>query len=463
MQRFFSTLTLLACLILLTVSPAAASWFFGPDTLVSIDGKNYTTDDFQHWWKFWNDDKSPLPKTPEPYIDWLLLAREGKRMELDSDPSFKRQTRIFLESRTLFMLKYDEVDSKVKVTDADVKARYEEKFLPRWQVERLQFKDEAEAMEAWKQLKDGTLKVADLVAKKGEEGGPDETKADWLRPNRIDPGWATIFKEMKVGELVDPEKYGKGPILYYLKAQKGGDDEDLKALSPNIRKDLAREQENTLTRDLIKKLRDKYQVKVDEKRIAALDINAPEDTYTDDPVITTTQQTISEKQFMAVIHKVIKERPTVAISVTKPEGVEKLKAETVDNILAQALTNWESLDRHFEEKEPFKWEYEFNYNHRLGLALERRLFSPQINISDEDVKQEYEKHIDRYSQPALVKLYIVDETQGPIDKMWAEVASGKNFDEVVRKAIRGNGQTGGGPRKPPRPGGEAGGRQAGRR
>ncbi len=31
-----------------------------------------------------------FPETPDPYIDWLLLAREGRSMELDDDPGFDR-------------------------------------------------------------------------------------------------------------------------------------------------------------------------------------------------------------------------------------------------------------------------------------------------------------------------------------------------------------------------------------
>ena len=82
MQRRFSTiLILLACLVFRPVTPANA-WFFDNDTLVSIDGTDYTADDFKHWWKFWNDTDSPLPATPDSYINFLLLSREAARMEL---------------------------------------------------------------------------------------------------------------------------------------------------------------------------------------------------------------------------------------------------------------------------------------------------------------------------------------------------------------------------------------------
>ena len=61
------------------------------------------------------------------------------------------------------------------------------------------------------------------------------------------------------------------------------------------------------------------------------------------------------------------------------------------------------------------------------------MFTPKIKVTDEEVKQEYDQHLDRYSNPATVTLFIVDETQGPIDKMWAEVAAGKKFEDVMKK------------------------------
>jgi len=434
MQRIASILILLTCLAVLPAAPAAA-WLFD-DTLVSIDGNNYTVDDFKHWWKFWQEDDQPLPKTPDPYIDWLLLSQEGARMDLANDPAFKRQTRVFLQSRTLLLLKNDAVNSQIEVTDADVKARYEERYLPRWLVQRLQFKNEEAALAAWEELADGTLTVENLAARDQEQGGPVKTDEIQLRANGIDPGWGAIFQKLAVGEVADPQMHGKGRVLYHLKEQKGGDDEDLAKLSEGIRKDLWKEQEHALTLALLAELRNKYQVEVDEERLAALDINAPVDSFTDTPLIRSSQQNVSEKEFMVVIGRLMANRPTAGHAAADEELARTLKADTVDNIIAQSVTNWESLDRHYEEKEPFKWSYEFNYNHRLVLSLEQRLFAPKEELSDDEIWQYYEKNIGSYTQPTMVKLFILEETQAPIDQIWGEVASGKRFEQVMRTSFK---------------------------
>ena len=254
-----------------------------------------------------------------------------------------------------------------------------------------------------------------------------------MRANRIDPGWVAIFQKLEVGQVVDPSEYTKGPSLYFLKERLGGDEEDFATFRELIKKELWKEQEDALTKALLDELLIKYQVEVDEERLAALDINGADETFTDAAIITTNRQNVSEKEFMVVIRKLMANRPPFAHAATDEEAAKELKAETAYNIIAQSVTNWESLDRHFEEKEPFKWEYEFNYNHRLVLALERRLFAPDIKVTEEEIKQHYEENIDRYSQPTVVKLYIIDETQGPIDQLWADVAVGKNFAQVMKQ------------------------------
>jgi len=454
MQRITSILIFLVFLGLLPVTQAAAG-LFGDDTLVFINGNSYTTDDFKNWWKFWQEEEDTLPETPDPYINWLLLSTEAERMQLDQTPGFKRQTRVFLQSRTLLMLKYDEVDSKINITDADIRSRYEKKYLPRWLIQRLEFTDEKHALSAWQKLSAGNLTVGDLLKKveawkemtgegmtpeerlkrAAEYDGPVDAVENWLRPNQIETGWAEIFKKLEIGAIVDPNEHNKGRILYVLKDQKGADEEDLARFRDSIKKDLWKEEEDRLTRVLIDKLIDKYEVKINEERLAGLDINGADDTFTDAAIITSNQENVSEKQFIAVIRRLLISRPTAAHEAADPELAVELKRETANNIIYQAVTNWESLNRHYEEKEPFKWEYEFNYRHRLIQGLETQIIVPKTTVTEEEIEQHYKENPGLYKQPTLVKLYIIDETQAPLEQVWADVATGKDFKQAVEEYI----------------------------
>lgn len=423
---------LLVCTTIFAVSPAAA-WFGDDDTLLTIDGGRYTGEDFKRWWGFWKEEGQELPETPDAYVDWLLLAREGERMELDSDPSFKRQDLVFLQSRTLLMLKYEVVDSQINVTDADLQAHYEKRYTPRWQVQRMNFPNPEAAAAAWQELQAGSLTVEELQARDSASGGPASVHENWVRPTGIDPGWLAIFEKTSVGDVIDPAEHEGGVALFYMKDTKGPDEEDFGKLRDQVAREVWKEQESRLTIALLDQLREKYEAKVDEERLAALDVNAAEDTFTDEVLISTSRQKLTEKQFMAMARREMSTRPGAAHSAFDEKEAGELKARVVGGFLAQNLTNWEAIDRHYEEKEPFKWEYDFQFRHRLTTFVENRLFTADTKVSDEEVKQHYENNLAKFTQPAMVKLYIIDDTLGPVDQIWADAVSGKDFARTLRQ------------------------------
>jgi hypothetical protein len=435
MRRFTPILMLLLATLLFSAVPARAWLFGGSDTLVTIDGTRYSATDFKRWWQFWNDEKLPLPQTPDVYVDWLLLAREGERMDLASTPGFQRMAEVFLKSRSLLMLKNEEINSRIKVTEADIRALYEKEYLPRWLVQRLEFRDEAAAGAAWQELTTGAVSVDELAARDPEQGGPVVNRESWLRPNGIDPWWKAIFEKLEPGEMVEPGEGDQAVRIFYLKERKGGDDEDLDMLREGISRKLWKQQENELTLALLDRLREKYQVKVDNERIEAIDLTAAETEASlgDTPVITTSKQNVSEKDFLTITRRYVASRGVAAHSLLKADEVKKLKDEIVNGIIAQHVTDWEALDRHYEEQEPFKWEYEFYVNHQMGLGLEKMLFGPAATVTDEEIKRHYEENLGRYTQMETARIIIVDDTQGPVNQVWADVISGTPFTKAVRQ------------------------------
>jgi hypothetical protein len=435
MRRITPFLILLAGILLFPAVPAQA-WLFGSDdTLVTIDGTRYSKDDFKRWWQFWNDEKRPLPPTPDPYVDFLLLSREARQMELDADPGFKRQVEVFVKSRALLMLKHEEVDSKIAVSDAEIRAAYERDYQPRWLVQRLEFRDDAMAATAWQELAAGTVTVDELVARSADLGGTVLTRENWLRPKRVDQGWEAIFTKLEVGAVADPAEHQHGNSLYLLKERKGGDDEDFAALREDIRRALWKKQESALTLALLNGFKEQYQVKVDEERIAAIDLNADEKTLSEDVVIATNRQNVTEKDFLVIARRHMDSRPLSAHALEEAEATSKLKNEIVAGIIAQNVTDWGALARHYEEKEPFKWEYDFHVRHRLVLALEQRLFLPGAKVTPEEIKRHYEENLARYTQPATVRITIVDDTQGAVEQLWADVLNGTQFDKALKNRV----------------------------
>ena len=115
MYRVTNRLVIFCLAVSLIAAGNAYAW--GSKTLVTINDQEFTIEDFQHWWKYWNNNKpAALPENPESFIDFHLLAQQGFDMEYDMQPSFKHQLNVFLKVRTLMLLKSNEIDSKIKVS-----------------------------------------------------------------------------------------------------------------------------------------------------------------------------------------------------------------------------------------------------------------------------------------------------------------------------------------------------------
>lgn len=435
MRRFAPILILPLLLTFLSVRPSAASWWpWGNDTLVTIDGVKYTTKDFKTWWGFYNDKDKPLPKTPESYIDFLLLAREGERMHLADVPAFQHQTEVFLKVRSLMMLQQQEILSKIKITDKQVRERYEKRYTPIWRLVRLDFVNEKAAKAARKELKDGKVTIDNLEIRPQDQGGPIAHQEEWRRPADINKQWADIFRKLPVGGTSEPIKYKHGQYTFYVvKEIKKGSAKDLAKGTKTIKDELFKQQQDTLTKALIFRLRNKYDVKVDEKRLAALDIHKPLNSYGDAPIITSNHGNITEKQFMSLLLRDQSFRNKNPHSRKKPDDA-KIKRRVLNGIIDQYVTDWECLARHYEKKEPFKAMYRFNIRDRLTNAVKDSIIATLPKVTKEEVKKYYEKHIQRYTQPEMVDLVLIqDKKKGDVNRVWDEVAAGADFFKTAKK------------------------------
>lgn len=428
MQRYTSILILSLLIPLLSFSSASGAWL--DDSLVTIDGTKHTTEDFKKWWHYWNNSGQTLPETPEFYIDWLLFAREGEQMGLTEDPSFKHTTNVFLKVRSLLLLQQEEVVNKINITENEIKSRYEKLYTPVWLVARLQFADQDSAQNAWKELQDGTVTPDELKSRSPEKGGPTKYGEIWLRPHKMDQYWVDTFRKLNVGEASEPVKDLDFYVFYFLKEKEEGSSEEFGKFRDDIYENIFKERRDKLTGELLVRLQKKYKVKVDQERVKKLDMYAPEESFSDDPIITTNRLNVSEKEFAAFLRKEAQRANLFHSNLSETEMTD-FKNRVISSILGQNLTNWEALDRHYEEKEPFKDDFQFNVRHRLTQAVQQRLFASSANVSEDEIKAYYMKHISRYTQPEVVDLVLIQDTDDSVDRIWGDVATGKNFFKAV--------------------------------
>ena len=403
------------------------------DVLVTIDNSRYTTADFRVWWENWRRDETmALPETPEPFVDWLLLFREAERMKLYQDPAYRKKVLTFLKARTLMLLKAEEIDSRIVITDQELRARYQRDYVPRYRVNILFFSSRTAADRALARLGSGPVPVQRLQALAAGKDPAFSMQSGWYRPGSIDPRWRRILSALPAGGLSSPVAWKKGVVVLHCQEIRPGDDQDFAHMREQVRRVLWKEQEQKLTIALLQRLRRKYHVQVDTKLLDSLDVSRTDNGFSDQPVISTDRGLVTEKEFMAQVRRMQRFRRRNGFGEASGET---FKQQIVNAIIDQTLTSWEALARHYEKKPPFADTYTYYCRHRLIRRLEERIFQDPAPVPAAAIQRYYRQHRQEFTRPEIIRMAIVEGSAEEMQGLWTEVAMGGDFLELARQRL----------------------------
>lgn len=412
----------------------ARAWFWDDTSLVTINDEKFSDQDFRDWWQNWQEENMEFPETPDQFIEWQLMAQEGRRMQLDSEPSYQRKVETFLKVRALMMLKNEEVDSKAKPSRQDMWAVYEKEYCPSWNIAVFFFETEAQAAEKGKALREGAISHEDLKVLPATEGGPLFYEAKWLRYPQIKEDWFSSLKGSSPGFITPPQAMGKHFIILQFIEEKGPEDEDFAKVEATIQSKLRDQLSAELTFKLVEDLKKKYQVVVDEEFLATIG-DTPLDLETAErALIKTSQGDISAGALQAMIAK---ERQFRKQYNFNPEDSESLKARVVASMLAQTLISWDAINRHYELKEPFAAVFQFYQKHRLTKEIEKRFISTKAKLDEGEVKAYYDENQQKFFHPEMISYILVEGEKALVERMRQDVTQGEDFSAVVAKHFPG--------------------------
>lgn len=428
-------LTVIVFCFLLALLQAASgnAWFGKKKPLVAINGIEFGAEDFKNWWQNWQEKDQPLPDTLDPFIEWQLMAREAKRMELANSPTYQHKIAVFLNVRSLMLLKHEEIDSKIAVDDQAIRQEYETGYAPRQMVQIFFFAEAATANAAYEKLQNGASTPAALKELAPADGGPAHYQERETRPINTPADWQDALAKCKPDEITQPVAWGNGwVILRKNGAPTPGDEKDFDARKRQIGDTIADKQNARLSADLMDRLNQKYNVQVDRELLASLPVDdAPlAADLAGKAVITTNLRTITAAEFM---EKLRKEKTFRKDYGFQKEEADALKQRLLNGILSQTLTSWEAQDRHYENKPPLQPVYEFYCQHRLIKELENRLFAPQATTNTQEITEYYQEHLDEFSLPAAVSIATVSGDEATAKKFWTGVIMGEDFMALAKK------------------------------
>jgi hypothetical protein len=408
----------------------AHAWSWGEKNLVTIDDKEFTSQDFRDWWQSWREKDMPLPKNLDPYIEWNLLAREAETMELYREPSFQRKINVFLKVRSLMLLKNDAIDSKIDISESDLHKEYRTQHTPLWNVQAFYFMEQKDADKAYTDLTSAVISPADLKGRVQPDDSSVQVEERWFRPQAFknNKEWLDVVSKLKTGGIAAPFSMGDKFVVIHLLETKGPDEEDFKLLKEGIRRELSDTRSAELNSRFFEDLRKKYSVAINYDildKAGQGDISAE---ILDKPVITSNRMDVPLRHYQ---EKLQAELNVQGKQNAGDKEKEAIKIKVLNGILSQTLTTWESLDRHYVEKPPLKPVFEFYKQHRLIKELEGKVFDNMITVGDNDIKQYYRKNLKEFTPLEMVSLAMWEGGEEIAARIYDDISRGVDFFAAV--------------------------------
>jgi parvulin-like peptidyl-prolyl isomerase len=425
----------LACILIflggLSVE-SLAFWKRGPKALVIINGTKLIPEDYVRWWNEWREADTQVPDDPGDFIDWMLLFQEAERMRLFENPTYRHKVRVFLKVRSLMLLKLEEVDERITPPKPEALWElYQREYAPLIDLRVLQVASEQQTSGIKRHIEEG-LPLAQAAKRAGIDNAAARIRETGpLRPHKL----PSPLRETAVGLT---EKVTGGPVMwqdawYFLEIVgiKQGSQEDFQTLKEELTRKLLREEQARLTLELIKGLKKKYTVSVEEEVLEAVKPVGVIPDYEDKPVIRFGKEFVNAE---TVYRAVVKEnRLRSGSRMGRGEDFIGTRQRVVANMIAQTVTGLEALSRHYELRAPLKYTYEFYCQRRMIKELENEVLQPKVKVSESDVRHEYENSRERYSRSDIVEVTIVKTSDEKLARVLdSRLKTGEDYFSVMR-------------------------------
>ncbi|MFH7319810.1 peptidyl-prolyl cis-trans isomerase [Desulfurivibrio sp. D14AmB] len=436
LSKYF--LGLICCVLLAAAGlgrPATAqAWFWGERPLAVVNGEEFSADDFRNWWRNWREPGMARPTSPDAFIQWQLLAQEAERMQLFQEPDFRRRVAVFLRVRSLMMLKEEEIDGVVSISEGEIQEEYRAQYTPRLRAHSFFYSDEESAALGAAALRSGARTVDGLLELEPEAGRPVHHEERWVRLTRLPEEWRGLLAEAEPGQVVGPLAVEHGAAFIRVEERTAGDPQDLERVRAGIVKDLRTRKSHQLTAELVEKLQEKFAVQIDREVLELIGPEPPSAELAERVLISTSQGDIVADDLWRNLRG---EQAFREKNRFEAEEFAIMKERVLANMISQTLVSWEALDRNYQERPPLKELYDFYRRHRLIKELERRLVEPAAAVTEEEIVNFLAENSARFSRPESVSFMLLEGESEVVERMGREIASGRDFSEVATRHLPG--------------------------
>ncbi len=393
-------------------SPAAADLpkVNGKPVVARINGEPLMLEEFMREFTgihgMTGDNASTTATRPSELLDRLVNARlilqEARNIGLDELPEMQSARKAFEEETLRRMVYSYHVRDVVKPDPKEAEKRYRE-AVKEVKVASVLFDKQEDAKKMEAEIKAGK-RFGDL-AKKALASGKAKggTDAQHLKFASLSPDVARAVASMKKGEASPVIPVGDKFALLKLEGVRYPDD---KAAREQAEKDALQAKKNAMLQKFSDGLRKKYAA-VDKKLFDGLDYDSSkpglEKLRADQRLVVKLKgdKPVTVAEFTAALEKKFFHGAERAMEGGK---INRKKGLVLEEILSRRVAILEARNQKLDRTAFFQEKIRENDASLLFGMFVRKVIVPDLKVSEEESKAYYNKHIDRYTYPAMVRI-----------------------------------------------------------
>ena len=123
-----------------------------------------------------------------------------------------------------------------------------------------------------------------------------------------------------------------------------------------------------------------------------------------------------------------------ALMGKKEEEAKKIRKRALEGLIEYLLIKGNALAQNYSQKDPSFGKLIEQYRIRLmSVLFKRKIISPQVKITEEDLKEYYKKNRERYRAPSRYKLLIIKvKSEKDAANLYEELKAGADFSRLAR-------------------------------
>jgi peptidyl-prolyl cis-trans isomerase C len=359
-------------------------------------------------------------------IDEKLIIEEARSMGFEDTLLVKKKVHDFIVRESVVRLYKDEIASKIKVTDEEVREFFKKNY-EKYNLRIIEVGTKEKAEEIMGMLKKGE-DFGELAKRYSTHySAKDGGKVTYTRLVLSQfPIFESVVAKLKPFEISEPvEINGKFYIIQML-GKEAPSEEELKEKKSAIRERIRKIKEEKKSQEYLEHLRQKADIEINRELISLIYKTAKEkgvDELKNDqrPVVKVNGDILTVGDFLIM---------------TKDATVEhymRLVKRWIDN----KLVDQEALSRHYDEKEPLKQMIQRYKDQILKRVFIANIVIPQIRVDEERLRQYYEEHKEKYRTPTLYRIQqITVKSLKEAEEILSEIKKGADFSWLAKRFSR---------------------------